>query len=79
MVASNRSRDPSGGKDAVLIMQTVDIAKSDLDLAGLMLRCGDAGTEVLVVLLRPLPPLAHRSSNRGSVFAAVRCGRDWHF
>ena len=54
-----RSRDPSGGKDAVSIMQTADVDKSDLDLAGLMLRCGDAGTEVLVILLRPLPPRTH--------------------
>ena len=40
-------------------MQTADIAKSDLDLAGLMLRCGEAGTEALVVLLNPLGPRAH--------------------
>jgi hypothetical protein len=54
-----RSKDPTGGKEAVSIMQTADIAKSDLDLAGLMLRCGEAGTEALVVLLNPLGPRAH--------------------
>jgi len=54
-----RTRNPTGGKDAVSIMQTADIGKSDLDLAGLMLRCGDAGVEVLLVLVRPLPPRAH--------------------
>ena len=40
-------------------MQTADITKSDLDLAGLMLRCGEGGVEVLVVLVDPLPPRAH--------------------
>lgn len=54
-----RTRNPTGGKDAISIMQTADIAKSDLDLAGLMLRCGDTGVEVLLVLVRPLPPRAH--------------------
>jgi hypothetical protein len=36
-------------------MHTADISKSDLDLAGLMLRCGDGGAEILVVLIRPFP------------------------
>lgn len=36
-------------------MRTADTAKSDIDLAGLMLRCGDRGIEPLIVLLRPLP------------------------
>ncbi len=38
-----RTRNPTGGPEAVSIMQTADIAKSDLDLAGMMLRCGKAG------------------------------------
>lgn len=50
-----RTRHPQGGPDAISIMHTADTSKSDLDLAGLMLRCGDAGTEILVVLLRPFP------------------------
>jgi hypothetical protein len=50
-----RTRHPQGGPDAVSIMHTADISKSDLDLAGLMLRCGDGGTEILVVLIRPFP------------------------
>jgi len=54
-----RTRNPIGGKDAVSIMQTADIGKSDLDLAGLMLRCGDAGVEVLLVLVSPVLPRAH--------------------
>ena len=54
-----RTRNPNGGPDAVSVMQTADITKSDLDLAGLMLRCGEGGVEVLVVLVDPLPPRAH--------------------
>jgi hypothetical protein len=40
-------------------MQTADIARSDLGLAGLMLRCGENSTELLVVLVQPIPPRAH--------------------
>jgi hypothetical protein len=54
-----RTRNPEGGKDAVSIMQTADITKSDIDLAGLMLRCSDGSMEVLIALIRPLPPRAH--------------------
>ncbi len=54
-----RTRNPTGGQEAVSIMQTADITKSDLDLAGMMLRCGEPGVEVLLVLVRPLPPRAH--------------------
>ena len=39
-------------------MKTADVTKSDIDLAGLMLRCGESNIEVLVVLVRPLPPRA---------------------
>ena len=53
-----RTPNPSGGRDAVSIMETADMSKSDLDLAGLMLRCGESGVEVLLVLVRPLPPRA---------------------
>ncbi len=54
-----RTRNPGGGQEAVSIMQTADITKSDIDLAGMMLRCGESGVEVLLVLVRPLPPRAH--------------------
>ena len=50
-----RTRNPQGGPDAVSIMHIADISKSDIDLAGLMLRCGDGGAEILVVLIRPFP------------------------
>jgi hypothetical protein len=54
-----RTPNPSGGPDAVSIMQTADTAKSDFDLAGLALRCQDGGIEVLVVLVGALSLRAH--------------------
>jgi hypothetical protein len=48
-----RTHNPNGSTDAVSIMHTADIAKSDLDLAGLMIRCAKPGIEVFIVLLRP--------------------------
>jgi hypothetical protein len=54
-----RTPNPAGGRDAVSIVQTADIAGSDLEFAGLMLRCNDTSIEVLVVLVRPLPPHSH--------------------
>ena len=47
-----RTRNPVGGADAISIMHTADTSKSDLDLAGLMIRCREGGTEVLIVLIR---------------------------
>jgi hypothetical protein len=54
-----RTPNPSTGADTVSIMRTADIVKSDIDLAGLMLRCAQSNFEVIVVLVRPLPPRAH--------------------
>lgn len=50
-----RTRHPQGGPDAISIMHTADTSKSDLDLAGLMIRCSDNGAEILVVLIRSFP------------------------
>jgi hypothetical protein len=54
-----RTPNPTGGRDAVSVLKTADITKSDIDFAGLMLRCGEHNIEVLIVLVRPLPPRAH--------------------
>jgi hypothetical protein len=51
-----RTPNPRGGPDAVSIMQTPDPSRSDINLAGLMLRCSDKSFEVLIVLLEPLSP-----------------------
>jgi hypothetical protein len=55
-----RTPNPAGGPEAISIMKTANMTESDLDFAGLMLRCGEgATTQVLVVLIDPLPPRAH--------------------
>ena len=47
-----RTPNPQGGPDAISIMHTADTSRSDLELAGLMIRCSSSGTEAVVVLLR---------------------------
>jgi hypothetical protein len=53
-----RTHNPRGGEDAVSVMHTADLFRSDPDFAGLTLRCGEAGTEVLIILLQTLSPRA---------------------
>ena len=53
-----RTINPQGGADAISIMHTADTSRSDLDFAGLMIRCRDGRAEVVIVIIRPLPPLA---------------------
>ena len=56
----NRTTNPAGGPDTISISKIADAARSDHEVAGLMLRCAEgATTEVLVVLIEPLPPRTH--------------------
>jgi hypothetical protein len=66
-----RTPNPSTGADTVSIMRTADIVKSDIDLAGLMLRCAQRNFEVIVVLVRPLPPRAHPKVTVGTGASSV--------
>ena len=50
-----KSRNPDGNGEIVSIMHAVDTAKSDIGLAGLSLRCGPVGPEVVLILLDPIP------------------------
>ena len=51
-----RTSNPRGDADAISIMHTADTSRSDLDLAGLMIRCSSNGrAEVVVVLIQPFP------------------------
>jgi len=50
-----RTPNPQGGPAAVSIMHTADTSKSDLEFAGLTIRCGDGGTQILIILLRAFP------------------------
>ena len=54
-----RTPNPAGGPDSISIAKIAE-ATSDQDVTGLMLRCAEgATTEVLVVLIKPLPPRTH--------------------
>ena len=53
-----RTPNPRGGTDAVSIMQTADLSRSDVGLAGLILRCSERSFEVLIVLVEPAQPRA---------------------
>jgi hypothetical protein len=71
-----RTPNPSGGPDAVSIMQTADTTRSDFDLAGLAVRCQDGGVEVLIVLvgalsLRSHPKVAVSAGGKSMDFTAT--------
>jgi hypothetical protein len=55
-----RTPNPAGGPDSISITKITSATGADHDIAGLMLRCGEgATTEVLVVLVEPLPARTH--------------------
>jgi hypothetical protein len=56
-----RTPNARGGPDEISIVQTANPSRSDIDLAGLMLRCGDDGVDVLIVFIRPLAPRSRPS------------------
>lgn len=53
-----RTPHPQGGKEIIGIMHTAEMTKSDSDFAGIWLRCAEKPFEVLIILVRPLPPAA---------------------
>jgi hypothetical protein len=56
-----RTPHPQGGPDAVSIMHTANTARSDPELAGLMIRCTDkAALETVLALVKPVPPRSKR-------------------
>jgi hypothetical protein len=53
-----RTANPQGGADAVAVMHTADATKSDIGLAGVMLRCSEHDLDVVVVTTMAFPPRA---------------------
>ena len=53
-----RIPNPRERHDVVSIMATAELSGSDIDFAGLNLRCVDQDFEILVFLIRPLQPRA---------------------
>jgi hypothetical protein len=70
-----RAANPRGGPDTLSMSHTADTSRSDLDLAGLMLRCGREDKEpvIVIVVVTPFPPRA-----RPDVVIAAR-GKEWPF
>jgi len=52
---------------------TADINRSDLDLAGLMLRCSENGVEVIIVVVTPFSPHARPDVSIGTA------SKEWRF
>ena len=50
-----RTHNPNGGADAISIMHAADTTRSDLDFAGVMIRCSESDAEVVIVVLPALP------------------------
>jgi hypothetical protein len=53
-----RTPNPAEGRELVSIMATAELAGSDIDFAGVNLRCAAPDFDVLVFLISPLPPRA---------------------
>jgi hypothetical protein len=53
-----RTPNPRDGQNVVSIMTTAELSGSDVDFAGLNLRCAEQDFEILVFLIRPFPPRA---------------------
>ena len=68
-----RTANPRGGPDAVSMSHTADINRSDLDLAGMMLRCGENGVEVIIVVVTPFSPHARPDVSIGTA------SKEWRF
>jgi hypothetical protein len=68
-----RTPNPRGGPDAVSISHTADTARSDLDLAGVMLRCGEKALEFVVVVVTPF------SRSARPTVAIATAGKQWSF
>jgi hypothetical protein len=53
-----RTPNPRDGQDVISVMTTAELSGSDPDFAGLDIRCLGQDFEILVFLIRPLPPRA---------------------
>jgi hypothetical protein len=68
-----RTKNPKGGPDAVAVSHTADMSRSDLDLAGMMVKCADYNLEIAIVVVRPFPPRVQPQVT----FSAL--GKEWRF
>lgn len=76
-----RTKNPSGGRDAVSVMHVADSLKSDASFAGLNLQCGPKGVEIILVTLerrsrgdRPKVALSTTGSRREFEATVIQSG-----
>ena len=67
-----RTPRPDGGGDVLSMMRTADMLRSDPDLAGMTLRCGQNGLEVLIIVIQPFPPRSRPQVTIGTVSQEFR-------
>jgi hypothetical protein len=70
-----RTKNPQGGADAISVMHVADIRSSDIDFAGINIRCGPGGMEFLLIVLNRLsrsdqPTVVLSAGNHRSQFEA---------
>ena len=53
--------NPHNAGDSASISHIADVTRSDLDLAGVMVRCSKMGVDVMIVLIVPFPRHVHPS------------------
>jgi hypothetical protein len=53
-----RTPNPKVGKDTLSLMHTAELSGSDPNFAGMVVRCAEQKSEVLLVFVRPFPPRA---------------------
>jgi hypothetical protein len=54
----SRAPIPGSERSSVALVHAVDPMRSDLGVAGLMLRCGEHGFDTILVVVTPYPPSA---------------------
>jgi hypothetical protein len=68
-----RTKNPNGGPDAISVSHTADLGLSDVNFAGVMLRCGEEDMEVIVVAVTPFSPRAKPE------VTVVTSAQEWRF
>jgi hypothetical protein len=68
-----RTPRPDGGEDAISMIHIADAVRSDPDFAGLTLRCGRTGLEILIIVIQPFPPRSRPQVTIGST------NKEWRF
>lgn len=72
LVRTPNPAKPGESHDAISIMRTPDLLRSDPDLAGLMIRCREQANEVLIAVITPFPLRARPEVQLGDMSTGTR-------